>query len=534
MIRDEIADIIKKTITRLAEEKTPGFDAAAAATDFSVEYCRDVSHGHYATNVALRLAAAGHKNPLDIASIIVAKMEEAALKDYFRQIDAAGPGFINLSIAPARLQKELGEVLKQKEKYGRFRTRRLKTQVEFISANPNGQMHVGNGRGAFFGDVLSNVLARAGYDVEREYYVNDAKVSKQIQELGKTALGQGQSYLTPYLKDLLTDLKPELSKFQSETDAGYYLAGVIMKELKKFITRDLGIRFDQWVSEESLFRQSWIMSTYDMLKKRGKVFEKDDAYWLDMAAFNQKDEVLLRKNGQPTYFLSDIAYHRYKIERGYKKIIDVWGADHQGHVPRMKAVMAILGYVGEFDVLISQIVNLKGGKMSKRSGTIVPLEWLIKEVGVDAARFFYLEKSLNAQMEFDVELAKEKSEKSPVFYVQYAYARIAGILRKAGARAKRSDRRTLSLLIYKSEIELIRELLRFPEIVCDTARDFQVQRLFAYAQEVAATFHKFYGECRVISNDQKLTSARLQLVLATRIVLKNTFDLMGVSAPEKM
>ena len=307
-----------------------------------------------------------------------------------------------------------------------------------------------------------------------------------------------------------------------------------MKDLKKFIVKKLGIEFDSWVAEESIYKLGLVQKTYALLKDKGLVVEREGAYWLDMAAFNQKDEVLLRTNGTPTYFLSDIAYHADKIKRGYRKIIDIWGADHQGHVPRMVAVMRILDFKGEFDVLITQNVSLKGGKMSKRTGNIVPLEWLIDEVGVDAARFFYLQKSLSSQMEFDVELAKKKSQDSPVFYAQYAYARLSSILRKIKKTEIEFAPATLKLLQHDSEIALAKELLRLPEIIEDSAKDFQMQRLCQYILEVAAKFHAFYRDCHVICEDAQLTQARLSLVLATKTVLKNTFDILGISAPSKM
>ncbi|HOX30563.1 MAG TPA: arginine--tRNA ligase [Candidatus Paceibacterota bacterium] len=535
MIRQEIKEAVCEAVRSLAKDKSisiEGFSLTSGAA--AVEFSKDRDHGDYASNIAMQIAQATKKNPKDLADLIKARIEDGPSKKLFEKIEVAGPGFINFRVSKNYFQKEVSRILKEKDKFGAINIgKNLKTQVEFISSNPSGQMHVGNGRGAFYGDVLARILTKAGYKTDKEFYINDAKVSKQIQELGKTALGHGESYLTPYLKETIEKLKPGLSKMVSETEAGYYLSQAVLKDLKKFVEKKLDIKFDYWISEEDLYKQSWVISTYDILKKQKLVFEKDDAYWLKLSDAGQKDEVLLRKNGSPTYFLSDIAYHRYKIERGYKKIIDIWGADHQGHIPRMNAVMKILGYKGEYEVLISQIVRLKGGKMSKREGNIITLESLVDEVGLDAARFFYLVKSLNAQMEFDVELAKEKSEKSPVFYVQYAYARISSILAKSKA-VKPAASSATGLLVFSSEIELIKELLRLQEVVEDTAADYQVQRLFQYSQDLATSFHKFYCDCRVITEDKKLTAARLQLVMATKIVLKNTFDLMGISAPEKM
>lgn len=538
MIRQKINELMAKTIERLVEAGV--FDLAgidiSQGKENSVSVCKDRAYGDYSSNIALRLSRPLQKNPLEIAGIIAdeIKKDNSSVK-LFSKIETAAPGFINFTLSPQYLSVEAAKIIKEGKDYGALNFGKNKrTQVEFVSANPSGQLHVGNGRSAFYGDALSNVLAKAGYKVDREYYINDARVSKQIQTLGATALGRGEAYLSPYLKEKIAALQPRLSKMHSETDAGYFLAGQVAKDLKKFVEKCLKIKFDNWMSEEKLYKESRVMKTYDLLKQKGLVIEKDDAYWLDMSKFNQKDEVLLRKNGSPTYFLSDIAYHLDKIKRGYKKIIDIWGADHQGHVPRMKAVMKILDYKGEFEVLICQIVTIKGGKISKREGNIISLNWLIDEVGVDAARFFYLQNSLQSQMEFDVNLAKQKSSDSPVFYVQYAHARIASILRKAKIKGIAAAASDFKLLTHPSEIALIKELLRLPEVVEDTARDYQVQRLCLYATELAASFHKFYGNCQVIGDDPKLTHARLALICSAKIALKNTLSLLGISAPEKM
>lgn len=534
MIRQEIKKAVLDAVQSLLADQSIQAEGSDFKTEaLSVEFAREPGRGDYASNAAMQISRLSKRDPRDIAHLVKARIMDSGKKNLFEKIEVAGPGFINFYVSKSRYQKEVSTILKEKNKFGSVNSgKKIKTQVEFISANPSGQLHVGHGRGAFFGDVLAKILAKAGYNADKEFYINDAKVSKQMQELGKTAMGRGQTYLSPYLKDKIESLQPQLSKMASETEAGYFLGQAVMKDLKKFIAKDLGIKFDNWISEEMLYKENLVIAAYEILKKKGLVFANDDAYWLRLSDFGQKDEVLLRKNGSPTYFLSDIAYHRYKIERGYKKIIDVWGADHQGHIPRMKAVMKILGYDGEYEIMISQIVRLKNGKMSKREGNIITLESLIEEVGLDAARFFYLAKSLNTQMEFDVDLAREKNDKSPVFYVQYAYARISSILKKA--KGKGGGQAAVKPLVYSSEIALIKELARLPEVVEDTAGDYQVQRLFSYSQDVATSFHKFYRDCRVITDDKKLTAARLQLVKATKIVLKNTFDLMGICAPEKM
>ncbi len=537
MVRQIVNDITLKALKRLAN--TGIFiisDGSLAGECKSASPCKDRIHGDYSSNVAMRLARTLKRNPMEIAVAIAEEIKkDKNFAKHFSAVNTAAPGFINFVLSPGYLASEAAAIIRAGAKYGRVNAGRgKKTQIEFISANPSGQLHVGNGRSAFYGDALSNVLSAAGYKVDREYYINDAKVSKQIQALGATALGNGVAYLSPYLKDKIASLQAKLSLIHSETDAGYFLAGQVVKDLKKFVEKDLKIKFDRWMSEEILYRDRLVMKTYDILKKKGLVVAKDDAYWLDMSKYGQKDEVLLRANGSPTYFLSDIAYHLDKMKRGFKFIIDIWGADHQGHVPRMKAVMDILGYKGEFEVLICQIVTIKGGKISKREGNIISLNWLIDEVGVDAARFFYLQNSLQSQMEFDVNLAKQRSSDSPVFYVQYAHARIASILRKAKAKKITALTADFKLLQHPAETALIKDLLRLPEIVQDTARDYQVQRVCLYATELAASFHKFYGECQVIGTDAKLTRARLALAYSTKAVLANSLALLGISAPEKM
>ena len=534
MIREKISKLISKTIKKVQKK---GVFPFFKVPEVEIEHPTNKAYGDYSTNVAMALAKSFRKNPREIAEILIEELKNQKTKNLFEKIEMAEPGFINFFLSKEFLQNQVGEILKKGENFGKLNLgKNLKTQVEFISANPTGQLHIGNGRGAFWGDVLANVLEKSGFKVKREYYVNDAKNSNQIQELGKTALGKGKSYLTPYLKNLILELKTTLKKIKSESEAGFFLAQNILHDIKKLVKERLNIKFDFWISEQNLYREGKINKIYNFLKSKGMVYEKEGAMWLDLSKFNQKDEVLIRENGQPTYFLSDIAYHKYKIERGFKKIIDIWGADHQGHVPRMKAAMKILGFKGDFDVLISQIVSLKGEKISKRKGKIVSLEWLIDKVGLDVARFFYLQKSLDTQMEFDLKLAKEQSEKNPVYYIQYAHTRICGILRKCKIQNAKFKIKiqNLKLLEHPSELELIKQLIRFPEIIEDCAKDHQIQRLPQYALSLATAFHHFYQDCRVISEEKKLTQARLALILAIKIILRETLSLMGISAPEKM
>jgi len=512
MVRQEIIQLIQKATGEKPEK-------------IKVECPENTSHGDYSTNIALQLK----RGPEKIA--------EKLKSNIFKKIEVKKPGFINFFLSEEFLQKQVKEVLKQKEKYGQLKTERgQKINVESISANPAGPLHIGNGRNAFVGDVIANILEKAGYQVTREYFINDAKNSGQIKELGKTALGKGTAYLTPYLREKLKAKDKELKKFDKEEETGYWLAQEIQKDIKYFLENKLKIKFDKWVSEENdIYRKNRVKKIFEWLQKKGLVYEKDGAWWLKTSEHGaERDWVIVRETGEPTYLLSDIAYHKDKFNRGFNKVIDIWGADHQAHVSKIKAAAKMLDFRGDLDILILQLVSLKGKeKLSKRKGEIIALEDLVNEIGLDATRFFYLQKSLDTHMEIDIALAKQQSEKNPVYYVQYAYARICSILRKAKSQ-KCNNLTVVDLLRHKSELALIKQLIRLPEVVEDTAKDFQAQRLPQYATDLATVFHQFYRDCRVISENKDLTEARLALVLATKTVLKNTLDLMGISAPEKM
>ena len=510
MIRQEIIKLIQKAVG-----KSPA--------EISVKHPEEKAHGDYSTNIALQLK----KDPNEIV--------EKLKSDLFEKVEVAEPGFINFFLSREYLQKQVKEVLKQKEKFGQLKPgKSKKTNIEFISANPTGSLHIGNGRNAFSGDVLANVLEKAGYKVTREYYINDAKNSKQIIELGKTALGMGVTYLTEKLKAQISKLKTatQISKL-SDSEAGYRLAQIIQKDNKDFIENKLKIKFDEWISEEDFYKKNKIKKIFDWLKKKNLVYEKDKAWWLKTSQFgDERDWVVVRETGEPTYLLSDIAYHKDKFDRGFNRVINIWGADHQAHVSKMKAAVKMLGFKGELDILILQLVTLRGKeKISKRTGKIITLEELVDETGLDVARFFYLQKSLDTHMEIDLKLAKEQSEKNPVYYIQYARARICSILRKA---KQRNNTPMVALLRHPSELNLIKQVIRFPEIIEDTAKDYQVQRLPQYAADLATAFHQFYRDCKVLTDDKNLTKTRLSLVLAAKIVLENVLSLMGISAPEKM
>jgi len=530
--REEIKKIIEKSIETLQKEKVfPKFDIP----ETKMEHPEEKTHGDYATNVAMVITKEVKKNPMEIAENLKSQILNLDSK-LFEKIEVAKPGFINFFLSKKYLQKQVREILKEGEKFGELKLgKNKKAQVEFISANPTGPLHIGNGRGGFFGDAIVNVLEKAGFKVEREYYINDAKANTQIQILGKTALGKGITYLIPNLKSQISNLKSKLKEVKDEGEAGHLLAQEVHRDIKSFIEKKLKIKYDNWVSEENLYKKNKVEKIYEWLKRENLVYEKEGAEWLKISQFGApKDEVIVRQTGEPTYFLADIAYHKDKFDRGFQKIINIWGADHQGHVPKIKAIAKILDFKGDLDILISQMIRLKGGlKISKRKGEVITLEDLIDEVGLDAARFFYLTKSLDTQMEFDVELAKEKSAKSPVYYVQYAHARICSILRRTKNKEQRTEN-SFELLNHPSELNLIKQLIRFPEIVEDTAKDYQVQRIPQYAIDLSSVFHQFYRDCRVLIEEKRLREARLALIGGTKIVLKNTLDLMGVSAPEEM
>lgn len=455
-------------------------------------------------------------------------------KKYFKEVNFVKPVFVNFFLTDDYLQKQVGKILKQKESFGRLRIGRgQKVNVEFISANPTGPITLGNGRGGFCGDTLSNVLQKASYKVCREYYINDR--GEQIIKLGHSVLGDEEAvYKGHYIDNLRRQVKEKAAE-----KAGERAGKIILEKMIKPAVRKMGIKFDVWFSEKNLYKKSGVKKVLNFLKSKNLVYEKDGAVWFKSTKFrDDKDRVLVKAGGEETYFLSDIAYLKNKLGRGFKKLIFFWGADHAGYVPRIKGVIEALGFEKEkAEFIIMQLVRLfqegKEIRMSKRTGLYVTIDELIDEVGLDVARFFFLTKSPDTHFNFDLNLAKEQSEKNPVYYIQYSHARICSILRKARANYKLKTK-NYKLLVHPSELELIKQLIRFPEIIEDTAKDYQVQRLPQYAYDLATIFNQFYRDCKVITEDKNLQQARLALVLAVKIVSKNTLDLMGISSPEKM
>jgi arginyl-tRNA synthetase len=520
MVRKEIKKLVEKAVKQLYKK----------SVEVNVEQTQNSVFGDYSTNLAMVLK----KNPQEIAGAI-----ESSL--VFEKIEVKN-GFINFFLSKDYLQKQVKEILKQGNKFGQIKTGKgKKINLEFISANPTGPLTLGNGRGGFCGDVLANILDKAGFKTTKEFYLNDA--GEQVRKLGSSIAGEplgeeGAFYKGPYIEEL----KKRMIKERTVGKAGEKAAKIILKEMIKPAIKKMKIKFDVWFSEKSLHKSGEIEKVLNCLRKKSLAYEKKGALWFKSSKFgDDKDRVLIKDNGQPTYLLSDIAYLKNKFERKFDLLFFFWGADHYGYVGRIKAAAEALGYSKDnLKIIITQLVRLikkgKEIKMSKRAGIYITLDELIDEVGLDIARFFFLTRSLDAHLNFDLELAKEKSEKNPVYYVQYAYARICSILRKRKNKNKLSKTtiKNLKLLNQPSELNLIKQLIKLPEIIEDVSRDYQVQRLPQYATDLAAAFHRFYKNCKVLDEGKKIEEARLSLALSTKIVLKNILDLMGISAPEKM
>jgi arginyl-tRNA synthetase len=498
--------------------------SGASPEKIEIDHPQEKKCGDYSTNIALRLKT----DPEKLSSKLKAKKSKL-----FERIETAEPGFINFFISKEYLQNQVKEILKNKNRFGELKIGRdKKVNVEFISANPTGPLTLGNGRGGFCGDVLANVLQKAGFKVEREYYVND--IGEQVKKLGHSVLGDSQAV---YSGNYIAYLRKKIRKGQAQ-EVGEKAAKIVLKEMIKPTVRKMRIQFDNWFSEKALYQKKETEKTLDFLKKKRLLYEKEGAFWFKSSEFgDDKDRVLLKADGQPTYFLSDIAYLKNKINRGFKILFFFWGADHFGYVNRIKAAAEVFGFgKNNVNIIIMQLVRLvrqgKEMKMAKRSGIYVTLDELIGEVGLDAARFFFLSRAPSSHLNFDLDLAKERSEKNPVYYVQYAHARICSILRKSPVIKPRAS--SLKSLNHPSELALIKQLIRFPEIIEDTVKDYQVQRLPQYATHLATAFHQFYRDCRVLTRSRPLSEARLALLLASQIVLKNTLSLMGISLPQKM
>ncbi|MBI5817333.1 MAG: arginine--tRNA ligase [Candidatus Yonathbacteria bacterium] len=491
--------------------------------------------GDYASNIPLILAKSIGKNPLEAGEEIKKEMlKSPTAVNYIKEISIAKPGFLNITVSDNLILKEGKGLDGQLEKGFDF-LKHKKINIEFISANPTGDLHIGHGRGAVYGDILSSILSYAGAEVTREFYINDSKESNQIKELGKTALGKGEQYKTPRLEEIIKNINVVGT---SENDAGFLLAEHIVAYNRNFIREKLGITFDTWYSEEEHIRQGKrAENILKMLKDGGFTYEKEGAVWLKTGEFgDDEDRVIVRSDGTASYFLSDIAYHAEKMGRGYDTVVDMWGADHHGHVKRIQAVKKMLEWNGELIVFITQLVSLKEGKqtkkMSKRLGNVILLEDLVDELGVDVVRWFYAEKAISTHMEFDMELAREESPKNPVYYVQYAHARINSIAENV--KNLSADKSTMNELMKEASARsLALKIAEFPEIVEDISKDYQIHKLTTYAYELASEFSQFYRDVRIIG-DASYHKGALELALLAKKTLAQSLKLLGISAPERM
>jgi len=529
----------------------PPFDLPEAF----IERPQNPEHGDYASGFSLKLAQAAKMKPMALAEELIGLMPPAP---EIESVTAAPPGFINFTLNGRWLSEQVEDILSTGAGYGNIDAGgKSRVQVEFVSINPTGPLHIGNGRGAVLGSTLASVLAAAGYDVVREYYFNDAGsqmdafyrtlYARYLQCLGKDVEVPADGYVGGYMVELAEEIiAGEGDRFikMQESEATAQLGKLGLEKIMSQIKEDLGllrVDFDVWFTEQSLYDNGQFDKIMDILGSKGLIGEKEGATWFLATALGEdKDEVVVRSNGIPTYLATDIAYHYNKFqEREFDRVIDIWGADHQGHVSGLKASVEALGTdVNRLELIIHQMVTMRRGgelmRVSKRSGDIITLREVIDEVGVDACRFFLLARSANSQMDFDLDLAKKESADNPVYYVQYAHARIASILRLAQEKGIDYSDGDVSLITTEPELILIRKLLQLPELIEMASRILEPHHLTYYAQDLATVFHSFYKQCRVISDDETLTKARLKLVEAAKIVLARTLHLMGMTAPERM
>ncbi|MFC2067476.1 arginine--tRNA ligase [Chloroflexota bacterium] len=552
MVKQKLIELLTQAATQAqASGKLP----VVTLPEVTIEHPQNPEHGDYASSLPLKLARITNINPLTIANDVVGFITPSP---EIGNIAVASPGFINFTLKNEWLNAQVDFILQSGDTYGSIELGHgSSVQIEFVSVNPTGPLHVGHGRGAILGSTLAKVLAMAGYSVEKEYYINDTGNQmdnfyhslyiryQQCLNVGVEMPAEG--YFGNYMVDLAKEIVAEVgASFLGlpESEAVLQLGHLGMQKMMQQIKIDLellGVSFDVWFSEQSLYDHGLHEKVMTFLKQEGYISEKEGATWFISTALGEdKDNVVVKTDGSPTYFAADIAYHYNKfIERKFDKVIDIWGADHQGHVSRMKAVVGALGINPErLQVIISQMVTLCRGeelvRVSKRSGDIITLREVVDDVGKDACRFFFLSRSVDSQMDFDMDLAKKQSVDNPVYYIQYAHARIASILRLAREKGINSDDGDVALFDTKPELALMRKMLILPEIVEAIAQTLEPHHLTYYAQDLATAFHSFYKQCRVISPDEVLTKARLKLVKAAKVALANTLNLMSMGVPEKM
>ncbi|GAJ97270.1 arginine--tRNA ligase [Geomicrobium sp. JCM 19055] len=555
-ILDQAKEQMKEAIQ--AAVVSSGLASSEQVPDIILETPKDKNHGDFATNVAMQLTKIAKRNPREIAQAILDHLDHD--KAYVKQADIAGPGFINLFLDLRFLRDVLPAVLTENQEYGRSNAGKgTSVLLEFVSANPTGTLHLGHARGAAVGDALSNILDMAGYQVEREYYINDA--GNQIDNLAKSVevrylQAQGQEAEIPedgYQGADIVEIGNRISEQygsefveMDETERLRKFRELGLQELLEKLKQDLAdfrVRFDTWFSETSLYTSGKVVETLETLRENGEAFDQDGATWFKSSAYgDDKDRVLVKQDGTYTYLLPDIAYHKDKLDRGFDHLVDLFGADHHGYIPRMQAAVQALGYPKDkLSFQIGQNVNLmRSGervKMSKRTGNAVTMRELWEEVGLDATRYFFAMRSVDTHLDFDMDLAEQQSNENPVYYVQYAHARVSSLFKQAEEKGITYDEQSLNLELIDSDkaYELLKKIGEFPSVIAGAADQYAQHRIPNYLHELASTFHSYYNAERIVDESNKeLTNVRLALVKAAQTVLRNGLTLIGVHAPEKM
>ncbi|MEA4902743.1 arginine--tRNA ligase [Desulfitobacterium sp.] len=559
-IYEEITEKVLANLTQAAQSaQTAGELSFESLPNFVLEEPREKQHGDLATNLAMVLAKQAHKPPREIAEILIKNLSTEGT--WIKSSEIAGPGFINFKLDTAWLTGVIPQILNQGADYGKVNDGQgEKVQVEFVSANPTGLLHMGNARGAALGDSLASLLSMAGYEVSREFYINDAGnqihnfalslEARYLQQLGRDVPFPEGGYhgedLIDTVKGLIAKVGDKYLNVEEELRREFlvrYALDEKLTNIRETLT-DMGVHYDVWFSEQSLHDSGAVKKAMEDLEKKGYIYEKEGALWLKSTLFgDEKDEVVVRGNGTPTYFAADIAYHQNKFERGFNRVINIWGADHHGHVARMKGAMSAMGYDPEnLEVILMQLVRLiQDGevvRMSKRSGKYITLRELLDEVGKDAARFFFLMRDPDSTVEFDLDLAKSESSDNPVYYVQYAHARMCSILRQAEELGYQytgiPSQEELLLLDSTEERELLKKLAELPSEISVAARLREPHRMARYVLDLASLFHSFYNSQRVLVEDENLRKARLALIRSTKQVVANVLGILGVTAPERM
>lgn len=555
-----IKDTIYANLAKAAlEAQKAGELTFESLPNYVLEEPREKQHGDWATNLAMVLTKQARKAPRDIATILIKHLDTE--ETFITASEIAGPGFINFRLDPNWLTGVIPEVLNLEADYGKVNLGQgKKVQVEFVSANPTGLLHMGNARGAALGDSLAALLAMAGYEVSREFYINDAGnqiynfalslEARYLQLMGQDVPFPEGGYHGEDLIDTVKGLIEKVGNKYLNVDQDLRREFLVRYALEEKLTSiretltDMGVHYDCWFSEQSLHDSGFVKDTMEKLEQKGYIYEKEGAQWLKSTLFgDEKDEVVVRGNGTPTYFAADIAYHRNKFERGFDRVINIWGADHHGHVARMKGAMSALGYDPEnLQIILMQLVRLiQNGevvRMSKRSGQYITLRELMDEVGKDAARFFFIMRDPDSTVEFDLDLAKAESSDNPVYYVQYAHARLCSILRQAAEQGYNTagipQEGELKRLQSNEERELLKKIAELPNEIEVAARLTEPHRLARYVLDLAGLFHSFYNSQRVLVDEEGLREARLGLVRSTKQVLANVLGILGVTAPERM